>query len=127
MSSKNPVGWFEIYVQDLPRAGKFYETVLQIKLEKIESPTRDTEMLTFPMHKDAAMGCTGALVKMQGVSSGGNSTLVYFMSEDCSIEAGRVAKAGGKVFKEKMPIGPHGFIALAVDTEGNMFGIHSMK
>jgi predicted enzyme related to lactoylglutathione lyase len=25
-----------------------------------------------------------------------------------------------------MPIGPHGFIALAVDTQGNMFGLHSM-
>ena len=24
----NPVGWFEIYVQDMPRARKFYESVL---------------------------------------------------------------------------------------------------
>lgn len=25
----NPVGWFEIYVQDMERAKKFYETVFQ--------------------------------------------------------------------------------------------------
>jgi hypothetical protein len=38
-----------------------------------------------------------------------------------------VAAAGGKVHREKMSIGPYGFIVLAVDTEGNMFGLHSMK
>jgi len=30
------------------------------------------------------------------------------------------------VFKEKMPIGEHGFIALINDTEGNLIGLHSM-
>jgi predicted enzyme related to lactoylglutathione lyase len=29
--------------------------------------------------------------------------------------------------KDKFPIGEHGFIALAYDTEGNVFGLHSMK
>ena len=29
----NVVGWFEIYVQDMPRAKAFYEAVFQIKLE----------------------------------------------------------------------------------------------
>ena len=31
----NPVGWFEIYVQDASRAKIFYETVLQTKLERL--------------------------------------------------------------------------------------------
>jgi uncharacterized protein len=124
--SKNPVGWFEIYVQDLKRATKFYEAVLKIKLEKLNAPTPELEMWTFPMVKDG-MGATGALVMMNGVPSGGNSTLVYFMCEDCAAEAGRVVAAGGRVHREKMSIGEHGFIALAFDTEGNMFGLHSMK
>ena len=34
--------------------------------------------------------------------------------------------AGGKVHKSKMSIGQHGFISLMVDSEGNMFGLHSM-
>lgn len=122
----NPVGWFEIYVQDMQRARTFYETVLQTKLEKLNSPVSELEMLIFPMEKGAA-GSGGALAKMKGVASGGNSTLVYFMCDDCAVEAWRVTKAGGKIHKEKMAIGQYGFIALAVDTEGNMFGLHSMK
>lgn len=120
----NPVGWFEIYVQDMPRARAFYETVLARKLERLESP--GIEMWAFPMEPDQP-GAAGSLVRMEGFPSGGNSTLVYFISEDCAVEAARVAAAGGKVFKEKFPIGEYGFIALAIDTEGNMFGLHSMK
>jgi hypothetical protein len=36
--AQNPVGWFEIYVQDTEPAKKFYETVLQTKLERLDSP-----------------------------------------------------------------------------------------
>jgi hypothetical protein len=43
------------------------------------------------------------------------------------VEAGRVAGAGGKLHREKMSIGQYGFIALAYDTEGNLFGLHSTK
>jgi predicted enzyme related to lactoylglutathione lyase len=122
----NPVGWFEIYVQDLPRARKFYETVLRTKLEKLSNPVAEIEMLTFPMERGTP-GAAGALAKMQGIPSGGNSTLVYFMCDDCAVEAGRISQAGGRIHKEKMSIGQYGFIALGVDTEGNMFGLHSMK
>jgi uncharacterized protein len=120
----NPVGWFEIYVQDMDRAKRFYETVLEAKLERLSSP--EVEMWAFPMDMKAA-GAAGALVKMSGFPSGGNSTLVYFRSADCATEAGRVAKAGGRIQKDKFSIGEYGFIALAVDTEGNMFGLHSIK
>jgi uncharacterized protein len=37
-----------------------------------------------------------------------------------------VADAGGRLVQAKMSIGPYGFIALACDSEGNMFGLHSM-
>ncbi len=30
--NRNPVGWFEIYVQDLDRAKNFYEHVLDRKI-----------------------------------------------------------------------------------------------
>jgi len=120
----NPVRWFEIYVQDLERAKKFYESVFQGKLEKLNSPGMD--MWAFPMEMGAS-GASGALVRIQGVPSGGNGTLVYFASEDCSVEEGRVVKSGGRIHKPKFSIGQYGFITLAVDTEGNMFGLHSMK
>jgi uncharacterized protein len=36
-------------------------------------------------------------------------------------------KSGGKIHKEKMSIGQHGYIALVVETEGTMIGLHSMQ
>ena len=123
MARPNPVGWFEIYVQDMDRARKFYEATLEVSLERLPSP--DIEMWAFGMDP-VAPGASGALVKAPGVPSGG-STLVYFTFEDCAVEGGRVAGAGGKVHRDKMSIGQYGFIVLAVDTEGNMFGLHSMK
>jgi uncharacterized protein len=91
----NPVRWFEIYVQDMGRARRFYESVFQLKLEKLKSP--EVEIWAFPMLMDKA-GTSGALVRMEGFPSGGNSTLVYFGCTDYSVEGGRVrwADATGK-------------------------------
>ncbi len=123
----NPVVWFEIYVQDMARAQKFYEAILRVKLEALGDPNDSTvEMKAFPMDMEGP-GASGALVKMKDFPSGGNSTLVYFSCADCAEEAGRVASSGGRIQREKMAIGEYGFIALAFDTEGNMFGLHSMK
>ena len=125
----NPVGWFEIYVQDLNRAKAFYEAVFATVLESLAAPDipgTGLEMWNFPMDM-AAGGAPGALVKMEGCPSGGNSTLVYFSCEDCAVEASRVTAAGGGIFKDKFSIGQYGFIALVTDTEGNMIGLHSMK
>ena len=121
---RNPVGWFEIYVQDMPRAREFYEAVLGCKLEKLEAG--GLEMWSFK-GEQGAPGTGGSLVHMPGFPSGGNSTLVYFVCEDCATEEARVKPAGGRVEKTKFSIGPYGFISLAYDTEGNMFGLHSMK
>ena len=121
----NPVVWFEIYVQDIARAKAFYESVFQVKLEQM-MPESDLEMWGFPRNEESQMGINGSLVKMKGVPSGG-STLVYFGCDDCAVEAKRIIAASGKVNREKMSIGQYGFIVLAVDTEGNMIGLHSLK
>jgi uncharacterized protein len=119
----NPVGWFEIYVQDMNRAKAFYEAVFAVTLEKL--PGTDLDMWTFPMHQ-GLYGAPGALIHMPGCPSGGGGTLVYFSCADCAVEQARAADGGGRVFKEKFSIGQYGFIALVTDTEGNMIGLHSM-
>jgi len=121
--AENAVRWFEIYVQDMARARRFYETVFEVKLEKLESG--DLEMWSFQMSGDRP-GAGGALVRMPGIPSGPGGTMVYFGCGDCAVEAGRVEKAGGKIQREKMSIGQYGHIVLAVDTEGNPIGLHSM-
>jgi predicted enzyme related to lactoylglutathione lyase len=108
----------------MQRAKAFYEGLLQTKLEKLNSPV--IEMWAFGMEGDR-VGAGGALVKMEGVPSGGLGTIVYFACEDCALEAARVSQFGGKIRKPKFSIGEYGFIALAVDTEGNMIGLYSKK
>lgn len=124
----NPVAWFEIYVQDMPRAKAFYEAVFQGTLTPMTNPNPDAfdgmEMWGFPSSM-GDYGACGALVKMPGCPSGG-STLVYFACEDCAVEAQRAVAAGGALFKPKMSIGEHGWIAIVQDTEGNLVGLYSM-
>lgn len=128
MKAKNPVVWFEIYVDNLKRAKKFYEQILDLKLSELPTPdgVDNMEMLAFPMEMEQD-GASGALVKMEGFEAGGNSTIVYFRSDDCSIEEKKIENAGGKVFKSKQSLGEYGFMVLASDTEGNMFGVHSQN
>ncbi len=123
---RNPVRWFEIYVQDMERTKAFYESVLAVRLEKMEAGPGISEMWSFPMQKDGA-GAAGALVRMDDGPSGGNTTIVYFSCDDCAVEAKRVPSSGGKVMKDKFSIGPYGFIALVTDPDGNAIGLHSMK
>ncbi len=120
----NPVGWFEIYVQDLKRAKTFYESVFQLKLDRLNTP--GIEIWAFPMDMNR-WGAGGALVRMDGVPSGGNSVLVYFSCEDCAVEEKRAVTFGGRVEKNKTSIGQYGFISLVYDTEGNMVGLHSVQ
>ena len=117
----NPITWCEIYVQDMDRAKRFYESVFQVKMEKLESP--GVVMWAFPMAMDT-VGASGALVKIEGVESGGSGTIPYFHCDEVAVESERVINAGGKVHKPKMSIGQYGFMALVVDTEGNMIGFH---
>ncbi len=123
---RNPVTWFEIYVDDLPRATKFYETVLGMKLQELPSPMEHLTMMAFPMSMDAG-GASGALCKMEGMDCKGGRTVVYFSCEDCGVEASRIAAAGGKIQMPKTSIGKYGSIALGVDTEGNLFGLHNQS
>jgi predicted enzyme related to lactoylglutathione lyase len=120
----NPVGWFEIYVQDMERARKFYEQTFEVTLQNLGNPA--LEMWAFPMIHDAP-GCTGALVKYPGKESGAGGTIVYFPCPDCATKASQAVKNGGKILKEKMSIGEYGFISLVYDTEGNLIGLHSMR
>ncbi|MGV3773273.1 MAG: VOC family protein [Verrucomicrobiales bacterium] len=123
-NQRNPVGWFEIYVQDMDRAQRFYEAMLQVQLQALPVPA--IKMLTFPM-VDNGPGCPGALVHMPGKESGAQGTIIYFSCEDCAVEEKRALANGGKVFTPKFSVGDYGFISLVYDTEGNMIGLHSLK
>lgn len=126
MDKPNAIGWFDIYVEDMDRAVTFYESVLGQKLEKIVDPTGETQMMSFPANMKA-YGASGALVKSKHSRPGVGGTMVYFNVEDCSVNEFRITAANGKIVKSKFSIGEFGWVTLCVDTEGNMFGLNSMK
>lgn len=126
MGNTNAIGWFDIYVEDMNRAVKFYEAVLARKLEKIGDPTGETQMMSFAGDMKS-YGASGALVKSAHARPGMGGTMVYFSVEDCAVEQSRIVAAGGKIVRPKFSIGEFGWVTLGQDTEGNMFGLNSMK
>jgi predicted enzyme related to lactoylglutathione lyase len=127
MTANNPVNWFEIYVDNMDRAKKFYTTILDKEMMDMPTPGDiDFKMVAFPW-VEGGVNATGALVQTKSIKAGGNSIVVYFQTDDCLAEQNRVEKAGGKVVKPKFSIGNYGFCSICLDTEGNMFGLHSMK
>lgn len=126
--AKNPITWVEIYVDDMSRAQKFYETVLDIQMSALPMPEGmdNFQMISFPWNENDK-NISGALVKMENMNPGPGGTVVYFTCDECSVEESRVEGAGGKVLQTKMSIGEYGFCSIVMDTEGNTIGLHSMQ
>jgi len=119
------VSWFDIYVDDINRAQRFYETVLETTLGAMDDPNDDSVQMRAFVDDYASHGAGGALVKLEHAKPGPGGSMVYFTCDDCAVEEGRVEAAGGSIARPKFSIGDHGFVSLIVDTEGNMVGLHS--
>jgi predicted enzyme related to lactoylglutathione lyase len=125
MSSQNVIGWFDLYVTDMDRAAAFYEAVLQRALQPMGDPTGETVMRGFPADM-AQYGAAGALVKSAHGQPGAGGSLLYFTVDDCAVAAARAAQAGGTIVRPKFSIGEFGWVALCIDTEGNLIGFSSL-
>lgn len=123
----NPVGWFELYVNDMARAKKFYEAVFQRPLTDLPASQSGNSLMAMFAMDMSVSGCAGALTQSPGMKPGPGGTLIYFSCLDCAVEAARAAAAGGAVLQPKTSIGEHGFFALVQDTEGNTIGLHSLN
>ena len=120
---RNPVTWFEIYVNDLPRAKAFYEAVLGIELTPEASPG-DFEAYRFPGGMPG-FGAMGALMKHPKRLPSVQGTLVYFHVDDCAVVLERARVLGAPIHRDKWSIGADGFIAIIGDLHGNAIGLHS--
>lgn len=119
---KNVVNWFEIPVADMPRAKKFYKSLLNVELQDLPMP--GMQLSSFPMVQGGEYA-TGALAQSENHVPSANGTTVFFACEDVSDQLGRVESLGGKVVVPKTSIGEHGFIAHIMDSEGNKVALHS--
>nr|WP_321486506.1 VOC family protein [uncultured Draconibacterium sp.] len=124
----NAVGWFEVPVNDMDQAIKFYETVLDIKLDRNQMVPLD--MAWFPM-TDESYGSAGSLVcHPEFYKPSTDGVVIYFTahSGDLNNELSRVEEAGGQVLQPKTKISDeYGFMALLIDSEGNRIALHSRE
>lgn len=120
----NPVGWFEIHVEDMARAQTFYTAVFERGFEPLPSDDPHVQKMMFQGQADAP-GIAGALIKHPMKQPSTEGALVYFSCVDCAVQSLRAEQLGGQVYKPKTAIGPHGFIAIIGDSEGNAIGLHS--
>lgn len=116
----NRAVWFDIPVVSLERASKFYASVLNIKVDVI-----DSEGYTFAV-LDHDEGNGGCLVVNEAAISPSHGIMVYMnVNGRLKNAVSKVEANGGKLIQEIHAIGPHGYKAIVLDSEGNRIALHS--
>jgi predicted enzyme related to lactoylglutathione lyase len=124
--SADTLCWTDIPVSDLDRAIKFYSAVLGQEVRKLSEGGMEYGLL--PHEEQSASGCLVVLGDSGGLENKPSQTgpLIYLLVEgrlDGAVKAAR--ENGGKVLQERKQIGPHGFRAVIIDSEGNRIALHT--
>ena len=117
----NQIVWCDIPVLDLDRAVKFYAAVLgqDVKRQEFSGMT----MGVLP-HNDGEVG--GCLLMTPAEKPSESGVMIYLNANgrlDDALSA--VTANGGKIVQPKHQIGPFGFRAIVLDSEGNRIALHS--
>ena len=121
----NAINWFEIPVNDLDRAKKFYESSFDVSLEPLNMP--NMEMAMFPVDNEAKGTAPGALIKAETYTPSYSGSVVYFTVDSIEGTLDKINSIGGKTLNPKMEIGENGFVAHFEDCEGNRVALHSFQ
>jgi predicted enzyme related to lactoylglutathione lyase len=122
--------WFEIPVEDIQRAVKFYERMLGVEMRVLDLTEQLGSWIGMLPNRG---GVGGALVQnsRHGYVPSQAGTLVYLVVDGDLAEAlSRAESAGGQLLLPKTPLGEGeggGFTAWIADTEGNRVGLFSAQ
>jgi uncharacterized protein len=118
-STHNRAVWFDIPVADLDRAARFYRAILGVGVEKV---TLGDSSIGVIEHKDGNGGCL--VPEKAEIAAGG---ILLYLNVDGRIHDAveKVVPHGGTVIEPIHMIGPHGFRAIVLDSEGNRIALHS--
>jgi predicted enzyme related to lactoylglutathione lyase len=117
----NQVVWVDIPVLNLDRAIKFYSAILGAPVAKEEMPG-----MTIGVLPHAGNDVGGCLFTSDKVKPSDQGPLLYLNTQgrlDVAIAA--VEPHGGKILQNRHQIGPYGFRAVILDSEGNRIALHS--
>lgn len=121
LTSENPVVYFEIPVNDIDRAIKFYSSVFDLDFDR--QVIDHNEMALFPF-RDGHFGISGALAKGETYKPTKEGVIIYFKTLDIDKTLKLAVDNGGKVLYPKTSIGEMGVVAEFEDSEGNRIAIH---
>ena len=118
-SQHNRAVWFDIPVADLERAASFYRAVLAISIHREQLQGGAFCVLE---HAGGNGGCL--VVNRSAIGAGG---VLLYLNVDGRIRnaVSEAERRGGTVIEPIHPIGPHGFRAVILDSEGNRVALHS--
>src|SRR5260370_42662365 len=117
----NQVVWFDIPVVDLDRALCFYSAVLGSSVQRQEFPGMAMGVLT-----TGDGWVSGCLYQSDKDKPSDHGVLIYLNANGRLDQAvADVEPNGGKVLQPKHAIGPYGFRAIILDSEGNRIALHS--
>ena len=122
----NAINWFEIPTRDMDKAIRFYEAMLGVSLQR--ETFGGVPHGVFPADKGDQKSVHGALVTetptKRGPGAGG--VVIYLNAPNGVPDAvEKATKAGGAVLLPTTAIGPHGWIAVVRDLDGNEVGLHA--
>lgn len=118
---ENTICWVDIPVIDLDRAIAFYTVLLHTPVEKFSEHGFAFGLL--PHVQDNVSGCLTVMPNRKPTQDG---PLVYLNVEGRLDDAMTIAtEHGGKLISAKEQMGPYGYRALIVDTEGNGIALYS--
>lgn len=121
---KKLVSFFEIPATDFSRAVKFYEAVLNLKLNVLDCGTE--KMAFFPEEEEVT---PGAISWAADFLPSKNGVLVSLNVEDMEETLSCIKENGGSIVREKTKIESdcRGYFAMFSDSEGNTLGLYSDK
>lgn len=115
----NPVSYFEIPVNDIERASKFYKAIFDFDFE--EETIDNNEMALFPFEITKS-GISGALAKGEIYKPSKNGVVIYFNTESIDATLKLVKANGGTILYPKTQ-NTYGFVAEFQDSEGNRIAL----
>lgn len=115
---------FEIPATDFERALKFYQSILNIKIEPMEF--EGMQMGLFPFENQSIIG---SIIKGDGYNPSPDGVTIYLNGgENLQTILDKVEPNEGKIIVPKSPHADEsGFFAIFLDAEGNKIGLHSPK